>query len=323
MTKIAASQRQQVADMYLAGNSVVEIAASYSVTRPLVSAILKRMGVKLPKLARGPKVATKAHRNLAIAEMYKAGKTQTQVAEEFGLTGARVCVILKSIGVAANVQTKFGPGRPGNWKRSVQREDHATMVEMYKSGQSLNEVGAHYGITRERARQILTGLGVGRMEGGSAIKMFKNVDKKVDAAKAKNERSESRIRKTWGLSLTDYAAHVAEHGSSHDKGSPLRKFTEHRKNARQRGLGWDFTFAEWWRLWQESGKWDQRGRGKHGYVMARWGDGDAPYSVDTVYICTQPENARDGYIVSPGAERAAKARITRARKAQEVQPCLI
>lgn len=245
-----------------------------------------------------------------VVAMCASGKTRAEVGEHYGVSMACIVSILRTLGVTLPRGSRTGRNS------SEPTEAQVAMAALYRDGSTLQEIGTKYEISRERVRQILTRrFGITKLHGGGAIRSFKNIDTKIDAAKDRNEKSEARIRKTWGMSLADYAAHVAEYGSSYDKGSPLHKFVQHRKNANYRGISWEFTFAGWWAVWQESGKWNQRGRGKNGYVMARWGDGDAPYSVGTVYICTQPENAKDGYIVSPGAERAAKARITRANNA--------
>jgi hypothetical protein len=239
-----------------------------------------------------------------IADLYVGGMTQAAVGVELGITKSRVCQILKELGAAARV----GGSRVGNYNRSVTTDRHAAMVGMYKSGATLAEVGGQFGITRERVRQIIKVLGIDKADGGAIMRALKNTTNKVDAIRVKNEHQEKRIRAKWGMSLDDYKAHVGEHGSCANAASPMGKYMQHRQNARRRGVAWDFTFAEWWRVWQESGKWDQRGRGigYHGYVMARWGDADTPYSIGTVYICTQSQNAKDSFIVSPAAARAAK-----------------
>jgi len=66
-------------------------------------------------------------------------------------------------------------------------------------------------------------------------------------------------------------------------------FTRQRENARKRGIEWSLTFSEWWGIWDASGKWEQRGRTKEGYVMGRRGD-VGPYAVGNVEICTHREN---------------------------------
>jgi len=66
--------------------------------------------------------------------------------------------------------------------------------------------------------------------------------------------------------------------------TPRRRYIEHRENARKRNIAFLLTFDEWWDLWQQSGKWDQRGNRRGKYCMARFGDRGA-YEIGNVSIC--------------------------------------
>ena len=66
-------------------------------------------------------------------------------------------------------------------------------------------------------------------------------------------------------------------------------FKSQRSSAAKRGVQFLLTFEEWWAVWDASGKWEQRGRLKGQYVMARFGD-RGPYAVTNVRICTKEEN---------------------------------
>lgn len=68
-------------------------------------------------------------------------------------------------------------------------------------------------------------------------------------------------------------------------------YQRQKDTAKQRGIEWRFTFASWWRMWEESGKWEMRGRtkGMGGWEMSRPGD-VGPYSPDNVVIVTHREN---------------------------------
>lgn len=70
-----------------------------------------------------------------------------------------------------------------------------------------------------------------------------------------------------------------------------RAFQYQRKSADRRGIGWQLSFEQWWRIWSESGKWEVRGKTKGCYVMARPGD-KGPYAVGNVYITTHSDNAK-------------------------------
>lgn len=140
------------------------------------------------------------------------------------------------------------------------------MAALYKSGITLQEIGAAYGITRERVRQLLAGIGISRYEGGQSI-----------SAQQRRRAYQTRLE----------ANCLKRHGCTRDQlksiGRRAREaFWSQRKNAERRGVGWELTLWQWWCIWQESGHWHERGRG-HAYVMCRYGD-EGPYAPGNVFI---------------------------------------
>lgn len=69
------------------------------------------------------------------------------------------------------------------------------------------------------------------------------------------------------------------------------RFYQHKTNAERRGVEFNFTFDEWFKMWGDSGKWDERGTGPEKYCMARHND-IGPYSIDNVSIQTNKENGQ-------------------------------
>lgn len=176
------------------------------------------------------------------------------------------------------------------------------MERRYRSGETLAQIGEAYGLSRERVRQILhkyRGFTAG--DGGASLRCL---PKTHDIRAARDKRSADLFAR-WGLTLDEYKAHTAEFGRCGDRQSALAKFIMQRKNARQRGIGWNFTFKDWFAVWQESGHWEQRGRGK-GYCMTRIGD-SGPYERGNVAIKTIGENFSESYLVHPWHERFAHA----------------
>lgn len=76
--------------------------------------------------------------------------------------------------------------------------------------------------------------------------------------------------------------------------TPEGKFSVQKRKAKQRGIAWQLSFEEWWSIWQESGKWDQRGQGAASYCMCRHED-TGPYAVGNVRIDTHHENGIENY----------------------------
>lgn len=72
-----------------------------------------------------------------------------------------------------------------------------------------------------------------------------------------------------------------------------KKYRSHKYNAERRGIQFLFTFDEWFNMWQDSGKWEERGHGANKYCMARHND-TGPYSIDNVLIQTNKENNQIG-----------------------------
>jgi hypothetical protein len=76
--------------------------------------------------------------------------------------------------------------------------------------------------------------------------------------------------------------------------TPRGRFWKQQSRARERGIRWNLTFDEWWSVWQESGKWPERGKAPHQYVMGRKGDSGA-YALGNVEIITGAENAEQSH----------------------------
>ena len=64
-----------------------------------------------------------------------------------------------------------------------------------------------------------------------------------------------------------------------------RAYSRQKANSRQRNIPWEYTFDEWVLKWEQSGKWEQRGRLGHQYVMCRYND-VGPYSFTNTKIDT-------------------------------------
>lgn len=190
---------------------------------------------------------------------------------------------------------------------SIQRhKDDSRTLEMealYRSGQTLEQVGQKYGVTRERVRQLISARGVTRLDGGKAVERFLRTHDIIAKEKAYLEDRDRRCYEKKGMSLERWKEHVAQWGNG--KGSPFVVFTVQRSNYRP---VWELSFADWWALWEESGKWAEHGRG-FGYQMIRYG-GSGLYKLGNVFITTGDERARHSYLTTTAAERTVKREKT-------------
>lgn len=77
--------------------------------------------------------------------------------------------------------------------------------------------------------------------------------------------------------------------------TPEGKYSVQKRHAKQRGIEWGFTFETWWKMWESSGQWENRGIRKDEYCMSRFGD-KGPYSPTNCEIRLAPENNLESYI---------------------------
>lgn len=178
------------------------------------------------------------------------------------------------------------------------------MICDYKQGKTLEQIGEYQGITRERVRQILKRRGVTRFDGGRFLRTASEIRYKPNP----QDKAERRCLANYGCSI-DTAKTINSGFGLCDKTSPAWKYSTQKKTAAQRGIGWEMSFPQWWKVWSDSGRWAERGRGL--YVMARIGD-TGPYSVENVEIITQSQNSKDSYYKHPASERVAKRTANKA-----------
>lgn len=162
-------------------------------------------------------------------------------------------------------------------------EREKLMIESYRDGLTLAEIGDVHGLSRERVRQILKKHGITGKDGGAAVKSVRNADKR-------KERIDSRFMATWGCDRAYWETLRALHEDYWQ--TPVGKYYSQMRSAMRRGIEWSITLKEWWEIWESSGVYEQRGVCKGQYVMARFNDVGA-YKKGNVYITTTEGNLRD------------------------------
>lgn len=202
-------------------------------------------------------------------KMYADGLTMVAIARKLGVTRPAVSYWLKQ--PSTRILTRL----------AQQEQQHKNILEGYKRGYSMREIGDAIGITGERVRQILKSYGYVAVA---------HTPKKDAFREEIEKRKAARVAETWGLTLQEYKKFCAKYGNSDYSTSPMHKYIQQRKNARRRGVEWQFSFADWWAVWQKSNKWHVRGRGA-GYCMSRHND-SGPYAVNNVSIVPTRENSR-------------------------------
>lgn len=159
----------------------------------------------------------------------------------------------------------------------AQAERNERMAAMYRQGLTLEKIGEHFGITRERVRQILAKAGLTRAEGGTSLVAR---SKKV----AKLARLDAECLARWGMRHEDLKQLRAIGAAA--------AYQHQRASAAQRGIKFTLTLPQWWAVWEASGKFADRGRGIGKYVMSRIKDSGG-YEMGNVHIQSAVENSRE------------------------------
>jgi hypothetical protein len=202
------------------------------------------------------------------------GKTLAQAAGECGLA-YNYLSRLSSLNDISFTRQIMAP-RPGTKTRAQE------MRQRYEDGETLESIGKRYGVTRERVRQIMTKeFGTNARDGGQAEQSRRR-------RREFHKKRDARSIQAWGCKYAEYRR-ILKH-----PGKPTYAFSQQRKNAQQRGIGWEMTLWQWWKVWEKSDHWSERGRGR-GYGMCRTND-TGPYAVDNVYIATGVENIQDHWV---------------------------
>lgn len=226
---------------------------------------------------------TPAARIEALRAYAAEGLSQKEAAARLGIHPAQVSYYAK------NHEIDF---IHGGTKRAKNDSRVEPMAVMYRSGATLQQIGDHYGVTRERVRQLLTGrLGIRGSDGGQSIIDRRNREK---AQAAHDRKCLDRMGCTFQQwrQMRDLGREMRRTlGVSYSR-TPTGAYISQRNNARKRGIAWEISLWDWWQIWQQSGRWEQRGRGS-GFVMCRFND-VGPYKVGNVFIATGVENSSRG-----------------------------
>lgn len=169
----------------------------------------------------------------------------------------------------------------------VPDERATAMMTLFTSGSTMQEIGNQFGVTKQYVSQLLKACGVSVKAGGC-------VARKAAKGTAKAAKADAVSIAKHGLTVAQHRAlralgrKLMRAGQSRDR-SPIGAFCRQRQNAKERGIEWHLKLGEWWKVWQDSGHWDERGRGEFGHVMSRKGDTGA-YAPENVFIQPAVDN---------------------------------
>ena len=73
-----------------------------------------------------------------------------------------------------------------------------------------------------------------------------------------------------------------------------QQFWNHKQRAKRKGVPFELSMDEWYKIWIDSGHYHEKGTKRGQYVMSRYGD-KGGYTVDNVYIQTVGENTKEAF----------------------------
>lgn len=155
-------------------------------------------------------------------------------------------------------------------------------------------------------------------------KYITDTPKMIEAAIKKNnkkiENEEKKYQRIFGCSKEQFILiNGGECNNFRTKGTRACDYYQQRKNAiYNRNIEWQITFPEWWKIWNDSGYYNERGRGC-GYCMARIGD-TGSYEVGNIEIKTCAQNSSESYYKHSSLSRRLKAlQSTKKKSISEAQ----
>lgn len=241
----------------------------------------RKLGIKFAKGRLG--APSKVDRD-QLKELAAQGWTQAQTASALGIHRTYVGFLAKQLGIKFERGRGRGPGKRTHDPRS------AEFLLRYQNGETLNDIGSSCTppISRERVRQIMH-----KYHGTTAIDGGKHVRDNCNA----EARAAAKERATFlrlGITLEQWKTLLRANHEARDRGLPESQWPTHcfmqkRSNVTSQGQLWELTPWEWWMIWVNSGKWEQRGRGAGNYCMTRQ-DRSKPWTVDNTII-VQFQNA--------------------------------
>lgn len=221
-----------------------------------------------------------------LREQAKNGFTMDEAAKNVGLSYSRVSQIARA------EKLTFTKSYTLSEKEQERIQSRANiMAALYKDGYTLQQIAEQYGISRERVRQVISKIhGLSATDGGQHVTAEKRAAKILAKKDARVFKRCGCTYSQW-LHLVELGRIMQAEGHGGDK-TPTRAWTRQRWNAVKRGISFELSLWQWWKIWEASGKWDERGRGQ-GYVMCRNND-EGPYAIGNVFIATAAQNSSEG-----------------------------
>jgi hypothetical protein len=154
-------------------------------------------------------------------------------------------------------------------------------------GQTLEEIGAVYNLSRARVHQILKKAGVDTKAGGAALRL----KKKAESAEKERLVGEAEKAEKFGLTLKDFLKLKEENGNGiymNDPDSVFYGYMMFKRNQQRHypDIPFNLSFSEWLDLWKKSGL----ERNKSNWMIRK--DRDKPFEKKNMKIVPSSEAIR-------------------------------
>ena len=75
------------------------------------------------------------------------------------------------------------------------------------------------------------------------------------------------------------------------------QYSQHKQRAKRKGIPFELTLAEWYKIWIDSGHYHNKGTKRGQYVMSRYGD-KGGYTIGNVHIQTVGQNTQEAFTIN-------------------------
>jgi hypothetical protein len=175
----------------------------------------------------------------------------------------------------------------GTSQSRPQKEIDDMASRFLKQGQTLEEIGDEYGLSRARVHQILKKAGVDMKLGGAALRL----KKKAESAEKERLNGEAEKAEKFGLSLKEFLKLKEENGNGiymNDPESVFYGYMMFKRNQQRHypDIPFNLSFSEWLDLWKKSGL----ERNKSNWMIRK--DRDKPFEKKNMKIVPSSEAIR-------------------------------
>lgn len=171
-------------------------------------------------------------------------------------------------------------------RRDAQLAKAAQLAEKYKSGMTLEEIGATESVTRERVRQLLAMVDISGKDGGAHKHA---ISRSAAIESQKVSRREIRCQKVYGCAFREFVAVANSNSLVRNKSNRLLSlYWHHRTTAQRAAIEWGFSLPQYAELIGDRAHLFKRAR--DGLVLSRI-DKHGPFTPENCTVATLAQNS--------------------------------